>query len=141
VQDFVLNVASIEGRKNQLSLIAAMKNLPYPLVIIGKATSEQEDYMNNCRKEAGSNVLFTGGLAHDDPLLASAYAAARLFVLPSSSEVMPLTLYEAAIAGCRVAVSRNVPIAPSIAPMIPTFDPSDIQELAACITREMALTR
>lgn len=141
VRDFVLNVASIEKRKNQLSLISAMKDLPYPLVIIGKASSEQESYMSWCRKEAGDNVVFTGGLAHDNPLLASAYAAARLFVLPSYSEVMPLTLYEATVAGCRAAVSQNVPVADSIAPMISTFDPNDIQELAACITREMAQTR
>ena len=97
--------------------------------------------MNCCRKEAGGNVLFTGGLAHDNPLLASAYAAARLFVLPSYSEVMPLTLYEAAAAGCRVIVSKNVPVASLTVNLIPTFDPCSPSDLRSLIASEMEKPR
>jgi hypothetical protein len=40
-------------------------------------------------------------------MLASAYAAARLFVLPSASESFPLSTLEAAWAGCPVVLSHN----------------------------------
>jgi len=141
VHNFVLNVASIERRKNQLALVRAMWDLPYSLVLIGKAASEQDDYLEQCRREAGRNVVFAGAFAHDDPMLASAYAAAKLFALPSYSEVMPLTLYEAAMAGCRVITSKNVPIAASLVSLVPTFDPDDTRELASLIAHEMKQPR
>ncbi len=137
IKDFVLNVASVEERKNQLTLIRAMKGGPYPLVIIGKVPPGQESYMERCRQEADGNVIFAGGFAHNDPILASAYRAAKLFVLPSTSEVMPLTLYEAAVAGCRILVSQNVPIANSVIHLIPTFAPGSPTQLRDLIAREM----
>ncbi|WNM57994.1 glycosyltransferase family 4 protein [Candidatus Nitrospira allomarina] len=141
VKDFVLNVASIEERKNQLTLICAMKRMPYPLVIIGNIRSEQEEYISRCRAQANKQVIFTGSLAHDDPILASAYRAAKLFVLPSFSEVMPLSLYEASIAGCRVIASKNVPVASPLQHLISVFDPHSPEGLASLITTEMEKPR
>ncbi|WP_342349252.1 glycosyltransferase [uncultured Nitrospira sp.] len=141
VKDFVLNVASIEERKNQLTLIRAMKSLPYPLVIIGNLSSEQETYISRCREQANKQVIFTGSLAHDDPILASAYRSAKLFVLPSFSEVMPLALYEAAIAGCRVIASKNVPVAGSVRQLVPVFDPHSPEDLERLIISEMEKPR
>lgn len=137
VQNFVLQVASVEKRKNQLNLIKAMADLPYPLVLIGKASASNQAYWEECQAAAGKNVLFVGQLEHSDPLLASAFAAAKLFVLPSYSEVMPLTLYEAALAGCQLAISRNVPLDPSIQAYTPLFDPDNPQAIAAVIDNAM----
>lgn len=44
-------------------------------------------------------------LEHDDPLLASAYAAARVFALPSWFETPGLAALEAALAGRAVVVT------------------------------------
>ena len=138
VDDFVLTVASFDPNKNQLSLVRAMSNLDYSLVLIGKTTSENSHYYDLCRKEAGaSKVIFVGELAHEDPLLVSAYAAARLFVLPSHSEVMPLSLYEAAISGCAVIVSRNVPIAAPLRHYTTQFSPDNIEALRNLIDAKM----
>jgi glycosyltransferase involved in cell wall biosynthesis len=138
VENFVLNVASLDPNKNQLSLIRAMSTLGYPLVIIGKLTSENSHYYDLCRKEVGaSRVIFVGELAHEDPLLASAYAAAKLFVLPSHSEVMPLSLYEAALSGCAVIASKNVPIAHPLRRYAKQFSPDDIEALRNLIDTEM----
>ena len=46
-----------------------------------------------------------GGLTHDDPLLASAYAAARVFALPCWFETPGLAALEAALAGCAVVIT------------------------------------
>jgi glycosyltransferase involved in cell wall biosynthesis len=138
-RDFLLEVASIEKRKNQLNLIRAMKDLPYRLVLVGKATSEKDEYLMQCKREAGDNVFFVEAFAHDDPMLAAAYAAAKLFVLPSYSEVMPLALYEAASAGCNVITSNNVPIPESMNRLVSTFDPEDTRELATLISHVMEI--
>lgn len=135
--NFVLNVASIEPRKNQLMLVRAMQRLPYTLVLVGRASPENERYFEQVKAEAGGNVQFVGPIQHDDPMLASCYCAAKLFVMPSLSEVMPLTLNEAAVAGCRILASDQVPIAESIASLVKRFGPNDVTAMARLIDEEM----
>ncbi|GIV09326.1 MAG: hypothetical protein KatS3mg019_1417 [Fimbriimonadales bacterium] len=52
----------------------------------------------------GSVYGFLPALPHDGPLLASAYAACRVFALPSMLETPGLAALEAAVAGARVVV-------------------------------------
>ncbi len=137
LRDFVLNVASIEPRKNQLSLVRAMKHLPYTLVLVGKCSPEHADYLKKVEDEAGDNVRVVGAIRHDDPMLVSCYRAAKLFVLPSFSEVMPLTINEAVLAGCRIAVSDRVPISESIVPHSERFRPDDVDAIAQTVDRKM----
>ena len=58
-----------------------------------------------CRRVGEGLVSWLGHLEHDDPLLASAYAAARVFALPSWFETPGLAALEAALAGCAVAIT------------------------------------
>ena len=139
VKGFVLQVASIEPRKNQLNLIKAMSKTPYPLVLIGKAPSSHQDYYDKCQAIAGGNVFFIGQLDNADPLLASAFASAKVFALPSYSEVMPLTIYEAAVAGCKVIVSKFVPVAENISRFVKVVNPDDPTEIAEVIMNVMSL--
>jgi len=104
--DFVLNVARLEPRKNQLSLIKALKGTGIRLIIIGNQ-SVWPDYAKLCFEEGKSEVLFIDELSHDDPLLASAYAAANVFALPSSEETPGIAALEAAIAGCSIVITER----------------------------------
>lgn len=141
VKDFILQVGSIEPNKNQLNTIRAVVKLPYKLVIIGQATPANQGYFAKCRAAAGGNVIFAGQFAHEDPLFVSAFAAAKIFVLPSYREVMPLALYEAAVAGAKLAISKNVPISDDIKQFVPIFDPDNTEEIAAVIDNEMKIPR
>lgn len=102
-QDAVLCVGRIEGRKNQLELIRAMRGTDIPLKIVGKPSPNHRGYFEQCRQEAGPNVEFTGQLTSAE--LARAYAAARVHVLPSWFETTGLTSLEAAATGCRIVVT------------------------------------
>jgi glycosyltransferase involved in cell wall biosynthesis len=102
---FVLSVGRIEPRKNMLGLIQAALPLALPLVVIGEAPPGFEWYQEACRRAGGQRVLWLGRLDHHDPLLASAYAAARVFALPSWFETPGLAALEAALAGCSVVVT------------------------------------
>jgi glycosyltransferase involved in cell wall biosynthesis len=104
-RDFVFFAGRIEPRKNPLGLIRATRALGLPLVIAGAAPAEQGAYLGRCRREGGEHVTWLGALAHDDPLLASAYAAARVFALPSWFETPGLAALEAALAGSAVVVT------------------------------------
>lgn len=102
---FVLCVASVSPYKNQLRLAQALQGSGRQLVLIGSCAASDQPYL--AQLQALPQVHYLGSLAHDDPLLASAYAAAGLFCLPSLSEVMPLTVLEALAAGTPVVMTRH----------------------------------
>jgi len=137
ISDFVLQVGSIDPNKNQLAVIKAMADLPYTYVSIGNVLLNNIAYREKCEAMAGENVLFVGQLDYSDPLLASAYAAAKVFMLPSYSEVMPLALYEACQAGCRIIVSKNIPICNELRSHVYIADPDNQRQLKALIVKAM----
>jgi len=107
MKDFVLSVGRIEPRKNQLTLIKAMKGVRRDLVLIGETVSGYEWYYEKCRSEAGSNVHFLGEVAHGSDLHMSAYADCGVFVLPGWFETPGLAALEAALAGAKVVVTSG----------------------------------
>src|SRR5207237_9013780 len=86
-------------------LIRAVRRLGRRLVLIGEAAPGYRAYAQECRRAGEDQVVWLGSLDHHDPLLASAYAAARVFALPSWFETPGLAALEAALAGCAVVVT------------------------------------
>jgi len=101
----VLCMGRIEGRKNQLNLIRALNHTPYQLFIHGTPSPNHGAYFDRCRREAAPNVHIGGWL--DDEALYSAYASAKVHVLPSYFETTGLSSLEAAVLGCNLVVSPN----------------------------------
>ena len=137
-KDFILNVGTIDPNKNQLTLIKAVQDTPYKLVIIGSAVLGSDGYAETCRKQAGQNVLFTGPIGHADPMLGSAYAAAKIFALPSISEVQPLVFGEAAQAGCYIITSTNVCALPGLEKYTDHVSPNSVGQLRKAISKIMS---
>jgi glycosyltransferase involved in cell wall biosynthesis len=75
------------------------------VVLIGSCLESSKVYL--AQLLTYPNVIYLGSLAYDDPLLASAYAAAGVFCLPSISEVMPLSVLEALASGTPTVMSKN----------------------------------
>jgi glycosyltransferase involved in cell wall biosynthesis len=101
---FILYTGRIEPRKNVLGLVRAARLAGLPLVVVGAVVPGYEEYARSCRR-ASVTVRWLPGLAHDDPLLESAYAAARVFALPSWFETPGLAALEAARAGCAIVIT------------------------------------
>lgn len=102
-EPFVLNVANLEPRKNQIMLARVARELGMNLVLIGRA--RDSDYRDEVLRAGGSRVRYLGWLDHDDPLLKSAYRACRLFALPSLLETPGLSALEAAAQGAKLLVT------------------------------------
>jgi glycosyltransferase involved in cell wall biosynthesis len=103
--DFVLFAGRIEPRKNVLGLVRAVRSLGLPLVVFGSPPAGYEGYAEACRRDGGAAVDWRGAVDHDDPRLASAYAAARVFALPSWFETPGLAALEAALAGAAILIT------------------------------------
>lgn len=103
--DFVLNVGRIEERKNQLNLIRAVKKAKLKLIIIGM--NFNDDYYHQCKKEADGSVVFIDAIPHESPILESAYAACKVFALPSTLETPGISAIEAGLAGAKILASPN----------------------------------
>jgi len=103
--EFALFVGRVEPRKNTLGLIRAVRSLRLRLVVLGEAPPECRTYHERCRAEGGDAVAWLASTDHEDPLLASAYAAARVLALPSWFETPGLAALEAALAGTAVVIT------------------------------------
>ena len=105
--DFVLYVGRIEPRKNVLGLVEGVKLAGLPLVVIGDALPGYEAYTGDCKRAGAGFARWLPRVDHDDPLLESAYAAARVLALPSWFETPGLVALEAAMAGTAVVVTPH----------------------------------
>jgi len=103
--DFVLYAGRIEPRKNVLGLVRGTRWARLPLVVVGDPVPGHEGYAEACRRESDPSTLWLPRLDHDDPRLASAYAACRVFALPSWFETPGLAALEAGLAGRPVVVT------------------------------------
>ena len=106
IKNFILHVGHIGAkRKNTLRLLKALKTIHYPTVIIGNVLNNNEG--QKCLKliKDNSNILFLNWIEHSDPLLESAYAASKVFVLPSLYETPGRSALEAGLAKSNVVIT------------------------------------
>lgn len=108
LKDFVLFAGHAGAkRKNVLKLLEAAPKINAPVVIIGNIPATE--YGLECRKLAkkSGNVLLINTLEHDSKLLASAYAACKVFVLPSQFETPGIAAMEAALAKSNIVITQR----------------------------------
>ncbi len=99
----IICMARIEGIKNQLNLIRALRNTKFSLLIIGSAAPNQSVYYNKCRELATDNIRFIEYLSQEE--LVSYYQKATVHVLPSWFETTGLSSLEAASMGCNIVIT------------------------------------
>lgn len=112
LSDTVLMVGRINEIKGQIRLLQALDGIDIPIVFIGGRDPNDptyfERFLSECRRRP--LVHYLGVLSHEDELLASAFAAAKVHALVSLNEYPGLANFEAALAGANIVTLRN-PIA------------------------------
>lgn len=101
---YVLNVANIEPRKNQLNFLTALKKFPdLQLLSVGHVRDYQ--YLKDCLEEGGDQFRYLGPIPHNSNELKSAYAGCEFFALPSTLETPGLAALEASAAGAKLLIT------------------------------------
>lgn len=97
---FVLMAGPISPYHDQHGMARALSGLALPFVLLGEGQERDQDYLREVRSVRGVTCL--GGLGHDPRMLASAYAAATVLVLPGQGAACTRSLFDALAAGTPV---------------------------------------
>jgi glycosyltransferase involved in cell wall biosynthesis len=133
-KEYILSVGTLEPRKNQLSLLKALKTseIKIPLVFVGKATTytaEMKRYI--AENLAGQQVVFLTNIPEKD--LAALYQGALLSVYISVFEGFGLPVIESMACGCPV-VTSTVSVLPETAGKAALLcNPADIEDIGSKI--------
>lgn len=130
--EYILQVGRFDENKNQLRVIKALKGTAVDVVFIGGANHSEQSYYQKCEYEAKGydNIHLLGWQLKDSPILRSAFANAKLVILPSHYETFGLVLLEGGMAGADLALSKTLPIlCYSSFNRCATFDPDNVKEI------------
>ncbi len=130
---FLLNVGTIEIRKNVLSAIKAIRSLDTHLVIVGAET----DYIRDIRRyldaeDIHHKVSFLKGISNRE--LAMLYQMADIFVYPSLYEGFGIPIIEALFSGTPVITSAGSCFPEAGGPGSIYIDPNNTDALSAAIS-------
>ncbi|WP_411812820.1 glycosyltransferase family 4 protein [Chryseobacterium scophthalmum] len=91
---FILNVGTIEDRKNLLNIVKAIKDTEIPLVVVGKKTKYYQKIASFIQKnKIEEQIHFLENVSMDE--LAVIYKSADIFVYPSFFEGFGIPVIEA----------------------------------------------
>ncbi len=107
-KDFLLNVGTIEPRKNALNIVKAIHqhNIETPLIIIGRNTKYAEDiksYISENKLESQITILHE--VTNEE--LPVFYQLAKMFIYPSTFEGFGIPIIEALYSGTPVITSEG----------------------------------
>ena len=138
VRDFVLCVARLEARKNQLMLLEALRDDPRPLVLVSGGFAYNAEYARLCRayRRRGRTLVLE---RLPSAMLAAAFRDAAVHCLPSWFELPGLVSLEAALHGTRVAASSWGAIEDYLGDAIAYLEPDDPESIRRAIERAATL--
>ncbi|MDN3583768.1 glycosyltransferase family 4 protein [Mucilaginibacter flavus] len=133
---FLLNVGTIEERKNLLLIVQALKNTPadVPLVVVGKPkkyANEVNNYITT--NNLASRVIFLTDIPFDE--LPVIYQLASIFIYPSRYEGFGIPVLEALNSGTPVIAGRGSCLEEAGGIHSRYVDPDDADGLAQLINQ------
>lgn len=129
---FLLNVGTIEKRKNALTIVKAIKDIDTTLILIGKETNYCEEIRNYISENKMDNkVVFLKNVSSKE--LAIIYQLATIFIYPSIFEGFGIPIIEALFSRTPVITNKNGVFPEAGGPNSIYIDPFDVVELSSKI--------
>lgn len=130
--NFLLNVGTIEPRKNAFQIVKAIEQIDIPLIIIGRKTNYTREIIKFIERKGMTNrVLFMEGLSMDE--LSTIYTMADLFIYPSKFEGFGIPIIEALYSGLPVITSNSGVFPEAGGPSSYYVNPEDVNAIRFAI--------
>jgi len=132
-EDYILSVGSIEERKNLLTILKTLNELPHQkLVVIGNG----KDYKMKCvrfieKKNLSDRVLFLTGI--DSEEMAAVYQNAQMLIYPSIFEGFGIPILEALFSKIPVISSKEGCFVEAGGSYTKYIDPLSVREMKEAI--------
>ena len=128
-ESFILNVGTIEARKNILSAVKAIQNIDTHLVIVGGKTNYTKQVIQYIKThQMEDKVSFLKGLTTKE--LAILYQSAQIFIYPSLFEGFGIPIIEALYSKTPVITSKKGCFSEAGGPHSVYVTPTDSREIA-----------
>jgi len=137
-QDFILNVGSINSRKNLLGLVQALELIPAeqrpPLLVVGNGREYKQDVLNYIAKHHLEQYVRIETHVSDNKVLQALYSKALLMAYPSHYEGFGLPVVEAALQQCPILTSNVSSLPEAAGPGALLCDPDDVESIHKYLT-------
>ena len=131
-EKFILNVGTLEERKNALTLVKAIQNIDTHLVLVGKETAYSSQIHEFIKQHhLAERVHFLKGLTIQE--LAIVYQCASVFVYPSIFEGFGIPILEALYSKVPVITNKYGVFPEAAGPNSCYIEPFDVSDLHAKI--------
>lgn len=136
---YILNIANIEERKNQLNLMHALSYFDdIDLVVIGNVRDKQ--YLEMCKKIGGNRFKYVGELPYGSKMIKSAIAGCTFFAMPSTLETPSIAALEALASGANLMITNGGSTTEYFDRNVAFVDPYDIQSIVSGIESSLKKT-
>ena len=102
---YVLNVANVEPRKNQLRFMEALRKERPDLTLVVVGNVRDSAYARACENAGEGRWKAVGSLPYASRLMRSAMGGCEFFAMPSLLETPSIAAIEAAAAGARIVLT------------------------------------
>lgn len=142
-KQFILCVATLEPRKNLMSLIKAYQQLPhpiqkeYPLLLVGCQGWMYDDLLKKINQYRDGHILLLRYV--EEKSLLDLYASAKVFVYPSLYEGFGLPVLEAMQSGLPVITSNTTSLPDVVGDAGLLINPMDDVSIALAIQKILTL--
>ena len=132
-RDLIICVGRIEGNKNQLNVIRALKGTDYNICFIGSSSPNQKNYYEQCRAEATPLMQFIDFMPQEQ--LLEYYSRAKVHVLASWFETTGLSNLEAGAMGCNLVIGRRGDVEEYFEDLVEYCEPDDPQSIREAVEK------
>jgi len=130
-EKFLLNVGTVEPRKNLLNIVKALKDSKIPLVVVGAKKPKYLKLIEKEIKKGKVDVQFLSGVSMEE--LAGIYKLADIFIYPSFFEGFGIPVIEALFSETVVITSNTSCLPEAGGPDSVYVNPENVDDIRAKI--------
>jgi glycosyltransferase involved in cell wall biosynthesis len=130
-EKFLLNVGTIEERKNLLNIVKALEGKPIPLVVVGKKNKKYFQKIQKAIKKSKVQVSFLENVSMEE--LTAIYRLADIFIYPSFFEGFGIPVIEALFSETVVITSNTSCLPEAGGPDSVYVNPENVDDIRAKI--------